>query len=300
MTTQVIDERAEWLKSRKTALGASDVPAILGVSPWGSSWEVWADKTERLEDWKGSAATRAGLVFERPVLDTAEAELGPLERNVRVVHSQLPVASTLDGLVVASGEPVEAKTTGIVGPVFGDWGEALTDQVPDYYLVQVHTQLLVTGAELGYLFALIAGRGVVKYQIARSETVCERLGTLCEEWWQRHVINDIEPSRETPPALEVVKRFRRKAKKKVVFDLGQSALVEMRSELKDQVKTLEAKLDICESQILLALGDAEAADLSDGSELTYFETTRSGYVVNECKFRTIRVKSPKTKKVKSK
>jgi len=296
MSTATIEqstERSEWLKARKSAIGASDTAAILGLSPWGSQWEVWADKTGRLEDWKGSSATRAGLVFERPVLDTAEAELGPLKRNVRVVHPALPVASTLDGLVIESGEPVEAKTTGIVGPVYGDWGDALTDQVPDYYLVQVHTQLLVTGAQLGYLFALIAGRGVVKYQIERSEAVCERIGSLCADWWQRHVVNDVEPSRETPPALEVVKRFRRKANKKIVFDLGQTALIQMRSELKEQAKAIETKLEICESQILLALGDAEAADLSDGSELTYFETTRKGYVVNECKFRTIRIKTPK-------
>ena len=288
--------REQWLQDRKGAIGASDVAAILGISPFSNAWEVWAEKTNRLTDWKGNNATRAGQAFERAILDEAERELGKLERDVRLVHPELPVASTLDARVEYGGNPVEAKTTGLTGRVYGDWGDALTDQVPDYSLVQVHTQLLVTGAELAYLFALIAGRGVVKYQIERSDAVCDKLATILTNWWDRHVVRDIEPAHKTPPALDVVKRFRKTPKKTVVFDMQAQGLVDQLLIFREKASAIKKQIEATEAQILLKLSDAEAAELPDGRLMTHYETSRKGYEVKPCTFRTITVKDTKGKK----
>lgn len=290
--------RAEWLQARKGAIGASDVAAILGISPFANAWEVWADKTNRVSDWKGNKHTCAGQAFERAVLDQAEEDLGKLVRNVRLAHSELPIASTLDAQLEYGLCPVEAKCTGIEGKVYGDWGEALTDQIPDYYLVQVHTQLLVTGAELGYLFALIAGRGVVKYQIERSEAVCDKLAKLCTDWWEKHVVRDTEPTHKTPPSLDVVKRFRKQPKKSIVFDMAASALVDQRAALKEQEKAIKAEIEQTEVGILLALGDAEAATLCDGRLLTHCETHNSGYTVEPYDYRSLRISDPNKPKAR--
>jgi len=286
--------REEWLAARKDAVGSSEVAAILGLSPYAGEWEVWADKTNRLDAWKGNDATRAGVVFERSVLDQAESELGPLTRNVRLKHASLPLAATLDAQVLSTGRPVEAKTTGIVGPVFGRWGDALSDEVPDHYLIQVHAQLTVTGAELGYLFALIAGRGVVEFQIERSDSLSEHIGNMVNDWWQKHIVADCEPSRlKMPPPLEVVKRLRRTPKKQVVFGPYETSLVERRERLNAAKLKIEKLLKAADAQVLLALGDAESASLASGKELTYFETNRAGYTVEPTKYRTMRIKGSK-------
>lgn len=291
-TVDQASTRAEWLEARKSAIGASDVAAILGVSPWASAWEVWAEKTDRLEPWKGNEATRAGQAFENAVLDQAENELGALERNVRVCHESVPMAATLDARVIGDGTPIEAKTTGLTGRVYGDWGEALTDQVPDYYLVQVHAQLCVTGAELAYLFALIAGRGVVKYQIERSDKLCKQLMDKCKDWWNRHITLDQEPSKERTPDLDVIKRFRRVPKKSIELGADAAKLIEHYEGLKMAAKSLKEELAETEGKILLALGDAEGASYS-GGQLTYYETSRKGYEVKPCTFRTLRIKANK-------
>lgn len=286
-------DRQQWLEDRKSAIGASDVAAILGLSPWSGPWEVWADKTEKVEPWRGNDYTRAGQAFENAVLDQAELELGKLERNIRVVHPSLPMAATLDARVLYGGNPVEAKTTGIVGRPYGDWGDALTDQVPDYYLVQVHAQLTVTGAELAYLYALIAGRGVVKFQIERSVKLCEQLGNLCNDWWHKHIVLNQEPSRERLPAIDVVKRLRREPKKRIHFNDASAALIKEREELKEQEKSIKDRLEEVDTRILLDLGDAEAADLPDGGQVTYFERSRKAYQVEACKYRVLAIKQAK-------
>ena len=298
MTTQTVTievaTRDEWLEARKDAIGASEVASILGISPYAGPWEVWADKTNRLESWAGNSATRAGQVFERAVLDQAESELGPLLRDVRIKHPTLPMAATLDAKVIESGYPIEAKTTGIVGPVFGKWGDAMTDEIPEHYLVQVHAQLAVTGAEMAFLFALIAGRGVIQYKVERSEKLSERLGEIVSEWWQKHVVADCEPSRlQVPPPLDVVKRLRRVPKKQITFGLLESSFVERRNRINKAKLKVEKLLKAADAQVLLALGDAESAILSDGGELTYFETNRAGYTVEPTKYRTMRIKGIK-------
>ncbi|GIV50913.1 MAG: hypothetical protein KatS3mg038_1434 [Candidatus Kapaibacterium sp.] len=60
---------------RRSFLGASDAPAILGLSPWRTAYEVWAEKTGRIDSWSGNAATSAGQLLEPAVLAWASEEL---------------------------------------------------------------------------------------------------------------------------------------------------------------------------------------------------------------------------------
>lgn len=285
--------REQWLQDRKKAIGASDVAAILGVSPWASAWDVWADKTGRLEAWAGNEQTRLGQFFERSVLDYAESKLGGLVRGERVLHSTLPVASTLDARVLSNNRPVEAKTTGLAGPLYGDWGDVGTDEVPEYYLVQVHTQLLcLPEADAGYLFALLPGRGVVQFDIERSDKICDRLGDMLNDWWTRHIINDVEPSRDKA-SLEIVKRMKRTAAKSI--DLGDefSQLVQDREALKAKIKSFSEAIETIDAKLLSSLGDAEQATFPDGSGVTYFKQKRGAYAVEECEYRVLRMKKAK-------
>lgn len=284
--------RAEWLESRKRAIGASDAAAVLGISPFASEWEVWAEKTNRLEPWKGDKSTRAGVAFENAVLDAAEKELGPLERNVRLVHSSLPIAATLDGRVIANGRPVEAKTTGIVGPNFGTWGDSHTDEVPDYYLVQVHTQLLVTGAQYGYLYALIAGRGVVPFIIERDDNFLDWLGNQLNDWWHRHVVADLAPKFDSP-RLDVVKRLRKWDGKRVSLGEDVASLCEQWRNAADAKLAAEKEADGLQARILLALDDATEADLPGGASLVSKEVTVKAQVRDEYTYRRLYYKKAK-------
>ena len=285
--------RELWLEDRKKAIGASDVAAILGVSPWASAWDVWADKTGRLEKWQGNEQTRLGQFFESSVLDYAESKLGELVRGERVLHATLPIASTLDARVLKNNRPVEAKTTGLAGPVYGDWGDIGTDEVPEYYLVQVHTQLLcLDDADMGYLFGLLPGRGVVEFNIERSCKICDNLGSVLDDWWTTHIINDVEPSRDKA-TLEIVKRMKRIPSKSI--ELGDEALqlVKEREALKAKVKTFEKAVESIDSKLLSSLGDAEVATFPDGSGVTYFAQKRGAYAVEECEYRVLRIKKAK-------
>ena len=59
---------------RKKHLGSTDLPAILGVDPWRNAYDVWLEKTDKLEKGKEKNYQGAGHLFEEGVLRWAEAD----------------------------------------------------------------------------------------------------------------------------------------------------------------------------------------------------------------------------------
>ncbi len=229
--------------------------------------------------------------LEAPVLDFAEEQLGPLQRNVLCVASGLdfPLAATLDGRVIATRKPVEAKTTGIMGPVFGDWGDELTDAIPQLYLVQTTIQMICSEADLNHVFALIGGRGFVRYQVARDEDLCRELIERCSRWWDRHIEKGIEPTITEPIPLDVLKRIRRQPAKTIDLNGDSLAVVAEWESAKVAKSLAEKAAEAAQSNLLTLLGDAEGANLPDGRLVKYMQQTRKGYTVDETTFRVLRI-----------
>lgn len=277
---------------RNQRCGASDGAAALGLSPRRTAWETWAEKSGRLEPFAGNEATRMGQALEATILDVAETELGPLSRGDLVFAdgTDFPLAATLDARVKSSGVPVEAKTSGIVGPIYGEWGDPDSDVVPQYYLVQVMLQMICTGAEFAHIYALLGGRGVVRYRAVYDAELARELTERLARWWQRHIVEGIEPARTEPVPLEVVKRLRRQPSKTIA--LAPEDLVTV-AEYEDAkaIKSCAAKsCDAAQAKLLMLLGDAEAAELPDGRTLYYQLQKRKGFTVAESEFRAMRIK----------
>jgi len=297
-------DREAWLKKRRYCIGASEVAAVFGVSPWTTSFEMWTRKTQRIERAKSQSWHRAGLHFERAILDGVEEEFGPLLRDVRIPSDDCPIiVSTLDAQVkettelAKAGDPVEAKTTGLVGPVNGSWGEDNTDELEDYLVMQAMTQIICTGSEICHLYALIAGRGVVPFKIHRDDNLVELIKTECDAWWTKHVIKDIPPEQTEPIKLDVAKRLKRAKGSVVELDATADELVDRRNELKAELKGLKKEVDTLDGQLLGMLGfDAstglfnESGVLPSGRHVNYLEQTRKSYTVEEAKFRVLRIK----------
>lgn len=285
-------DRESWLQARKKQIGASEVAALAGCSPYTTPWEVWATKTGKISDWAGNEATRAGNRFESVILDHAEADLGDLERDIRYIDDHVPLAATLDGQSRADCKPVEAKTTGLVGPVVGTWGEQDSADVPDHYALQVAAQCICSNTSEGYLYALIAGRGIVRYKLHVPESLKTGIRELVDRWWHTHIIQGIEPEL-TNTKLDVVKRLHVEEGKFV--NLTQTDLIDNWLDAKEQAKTAKAFADSLQAQVLATLGDAERGQLPDGRLITNLETVRQDKAreAKETRFRTLRIKGKK-------
>jgi putative phage-type endonuclease len=290
------------LVRRKNHVGASDAPAILGLSPWKSAYDVWADKVGLLEPAEASEAAEAGNFLEDGILARAEKTLGKLIRNqYRVAPGALPIGANLDALVMApiegvssEGDNVEAKTAGLFGPLVDQWGEPGTDQVPPMYIVQAQVQMLCAECDVTHLQAFLGGRGFQLYRIPRNEELLKIIIDRCVSFW-RHVEDNIPPV-DSAMTIDTIKRIHRQPNKVITFGEAGVVAVKQWQEASEAASAAKKAADAARDRMLTLLGDAEAATLPTGEVLEYMTTKRAGYTVAACEYRTPKIKKGKATK----
>jgi len=276
------------IEQRKNKLGSSDMAAVLGLDPYRSAWDVWAEKTGRLETTEPTAAMEAGNWLEAGVLNYAASALGKLILNQYRVCDGTPLAAHIDALVQETGEPVEAKTTGIYGPVVGAWGESGTDQVPDYVIIQATVHLICTNAETCYVPALIGGRGLEMYHVPRDKDLADIIIEKAVEFWHRHVEKDTPPS-DARPSPQILKIIRREPGSTTTID---TELVRQWRAACEAFSAAKKAKEELQNKVIAALGDAEAAECELGT-VTYLKQQRREYVVPASEYRVLRFRKRK-------
>jgi predicted phage-related endonuclease len=273
-------------QQRRHHLGSSDLASLFGLNKFANEYDVWLEKTGQLEEAPEKEWLTLGNEFEDVILNRVEKDLGPLKRNqYRSAKDQgLPLASHIDAIVVATGRPVEAKTSGLWWPVEEVWGEPGTDQVPDRVLIQAHAHLICTGLDLCHTPKMGWGMKQEMYEVPRNETMIRQICDYTAEWWQKHVIEGQAP--QGMPKLETVKRQIREAQKAVEVPADLIAKWRRAVKLCTRVEHLkEAAL----AAVLTALGDAEIGTCALGT-VTYLAQQKNGYVVQPKVSRTARFK----------
>lgn len=247
---------AEQRTARKNFLGASDVPAILGLDPWRTPADVYLSKTADLIDEPGDAA-KLGNHFERPILEWAAERIGTLEYDLPTCYRDGTVlCANLDARHKASRSPVEAKLTAV-----GDgWGEAGTDQVPERVLVQTTVQMICNPADEAFVSAFLAGcRSVADalriYRIPFNAQLAQIIIDETGAWWDKHVVAGVMP--DSVPSLETVKRIKRQPGKVVPLDPAIArAYLDAKAKTKDAT---EAEKE-ARARLEAALGGADAGE----------------------------------------
>lgn len=300
----------EQRQQRRQWVGGSDVAAIMGLSPFGVyPYDVWLEKTGRIPDTDVSTPEMsAGSYFEVGVLNWAEHYAG--ERLLRGmlktpsdIDCGIQLGVNLDAVGAESGEPFEAKTTGLFGPVFGTWGDGGTDKVPPAYVIQCHAAIIATGANVCHLPAFIGGRGFSMFHIGRSDALVDMIFESIETFW-RCVQTDTPPD-DKRVSLKVLKQIERDEGKRVRVEAG---VVNEWLRLKEKQALLNKLVKDAEGAVVLAMGDGDCADIvqrvdaseddpSYGRELTFKKTERKAYTkrVEASSFRSL--KAPKARKV---
>lgn len=184
-------EGKDWHEWRRQGIGASDAPAIMGVSPWTTPYQLWEIKTglNKKTD-EGNWATRHGNRMEPQA--RADYELRHnLDMPARLVeHAKIPwLRASLDGYS-ADGETVlEIKCPGAE-----DHAKAEAGIVPEKYIPQVQHQLMVTGAKRVHYYSFLDGQGAL-VEVLPDIEFCKKLFALEKAFW------DLVVKREPPELI---------------------------------------------------------------------------------------------------
>lgn len=184
--------REEWLTTRRQGIGGSDIPNLMGVLDYVSSYKMWRDKTGRDEHEPQTEPMRRGNWLEAPILEHFTERTGLEIRRRGLIRSNADprILTTLDGLVIDGGI-IEAKSIGQRSKVAEEWRDG---GVARHAWCQLQWQLLVTGRSHGWLAAyIIDEEPMVRGPFERDERLMARMRDRALTWWDTYVATDIAP-----------------------------------------------------------------------------------------------------------
>lgn len=267
-------ERTEWLNTRIRGIGASEIAAVAGISPYKSAYEVYLDKIGELPPFDGDdEKMQWGLELEA-VIAGRFAKIMSKKTDFRIypVKYVLQHAAedwmlcNLDFGCIENGEEgvLEIKTSGeMAGQA---WFDMLGDvTVPDHYLLQVQHQLAVTGFKWAYIACLIGGQRLIYKKIERDDEAIQYLLNIGKRFWNENVIKKVAPAMMgLDGETETLKRKYRNSKgTEIDLPLKAAEFLSQRENAAKEIKFYETIRDAAENEIRLMMGENEIGYAGD-------------------------------------
>lgn len=277
--------RAEWLEARRNGIGASDVPAILGVSDYGTPRSVYHDKRGEAVDDTNEAA-HWGTVLEEPVArEWARRNRSVVRRVGLVAHVDDPVMMcTLDRRVTECPLPdsrreqcaLEVKCRSAFKA--NRWHATLPDDIAG----QMLWQIAVTGYDHLHYAILVGGndyrQGVVRR--ADHEPTIRHIVTACKRYWDEFVAPGVLPAADPERGdreLEMYKRMHRNRAGVTQGDFAtvtEAVLAYVQRQVAESAAAREKK--VAQAELMRLLGDHDAV-LVDGHVAYEMRPVRRAY-----------------------
>lgn len=251
------------MQARATGIGGSDAAAVCGLNPYKSPVDVYLEKIGQSEPVEENERMRWGNLLEDVVAQEYARRTGRQvrRRNSTFRHREHDfMVGNIDRDVVGERRLLECKTADKW--TLSQWGEPGSDEVPEYYLVQVAHYLAVLDYHVADLAVLIGGNDFRIYTIERDRELEASLIEREYDFWWKHVQLELPP----PPSREADLRtlWPRDNGASIEATPDVEAAVERLRALKAALKQGEAEADELELAIKAHMG--EGATLLVGAD----------------------------------
>ena len=261
-TTKNEAAKAAWLEKRKHYITGTDAGKLIGVSPYGGKFAVWLDKTGRAAPVVETPAMKAGKKFESAILQMYAEEMNcKLEHvdgyNLITCDKYPRIGASLDGWNHDLQVPVDAKNIKWKNE---KWGDAWTDQFPEYYKAQLQVQMMVTGATFAHLAVMFSGQDFFIYSMEYDEDMAQKILDASDEFWP-YVERDKMPEADgSDEATEYIKSEFARGDAAAVKDPTEEILEALKGLQKAKLdeKDAQTRKTEFENRIKLFMGDATA------------------------------------------
>lgn len=292
-------DRERWLELRRSlGIGASEAPAVLGASRFGSPYSVVAEKMG-LGEPPDVDALRWGIRFEKWIVcDFADETGRRVDHNTSLLQSRVfPfIIATPDGFQESEDHDgigtVQAKLTW----ASGRWA----DGVPPDVWIQMQHEFLVADVTWGSAAVLLPGgrlrwADVEQDEAFQSDVLVPAIKAVwdCLEGMYPLPRSMIDHTEATKRALERI--FPEALETEVQLDGDYTALHFERVELEAQVKEAKERIDHIKNEFRAAIGIASLCRLPNGVVYTNKTQTRAEHLVAESTFRVLREKKARSR-----
>lgn len=273
--------RKSWLAYRHAGIGASDMAAVLGISPFASPYSLWWEKKQRWES-EDSESMEHGRGLEDYISKYLTKHLDPPQQIIKPPHTlyrhrDIPWMLATPDRLLWDGDyiPLEFKTD--EGGVWGPEGSA---EIPRHHQVQVTQQMAVFGAPYAKLVRFCRKK-VTWYLIPFDDVLFGRMVNAGERFMQSLTVG-------TPPEVDG-HHATTDAIKRLCPDLDPSMTVAFTQDEVDEFAAAKAALKAAKERVAnienfvrAELGGAGRGMTPDGEIfVTRSVTARRAYTVKE-------------------
>lgn len=252
---------------RSTYLGSSDAAAILGVSKWKTSLDVYLAKTEpepdNFADPDRARVLRRGHRLEPYIVEMMVDALREAGHTVEVVgtgrrfqHPDHPfIAAEIDCELIVDGELVNGEAKSASFRVIDEWGEAGTDEIPIHYAAQVHLAQAATRRRTTWVAALFGFDDVVMYRIDADDELQDALIGRMVAFWNDHVLARVPPAPER--MTDIARLYRNSGPPPVEASAKVAEVAARLRSIREERKALEEVADQAEFEIAAFMGESD-------------------------------------------
>ena len=163
---KLVQGSAEWHEHRRNHRNASETPAVLGVSPWVTPYQLWQQKLGLVAP-EVTAAMLHGTQLEPQARAAYEALTGHVMQPLVLVDGEY--SASLDGLTLSGDRVLEIKCP-FKRRDSTLWKSVADGILPEHYELQVQHQLHVAGADMADVYVFDGTEGLLLEVTPRPDT----------------------------------------------------------------------------------------------------------------------------------
>jgi len=273
----------DWLDWRREGIGASDVAALCGLSPWSSPTAVYLEKTGQILGQDETEPMRWGKLLEGAIAAEFSERTGYWVAGEQTwcEHPSHPHhRATVDGFVVGMGESLSLSIDEALGVLeIKTTSMKRWDEIPDHAYIQGQWQMWVTGKPKVWYAVLHNGRYLAIHDAERDDALIADLVEIVDEFWERVLTLSPPPIDHLPATADALARAYAETDPSKVVDLEPdlAELIAVRAGLKREIADLEDRVRHIENRWKSALGDAELGIYDGRRVLTWTPVSRRSY-----------------------
>jgi predicted phage-related endonuclease len=305
------ETREAWLDLRMSTIGASEAPAMLGVHPYTTPYQLWAQKSG-LVQFEDNKQTRRGRLIEPVAIEILREERPRWSVIQNVIGKDGTFYQDLDaGLSCTpdafvdkddfSGDGICQIKTVNPHAFQSDWMIDGEIQLPVYVAIQTMQEIYLTGASWGCVAAIVGfdlDFHIIDVEIHAG--VIARIKREAPEFLRRVRENDPPPPDYARDGAAIADLYR--DDDGGTIDLSSNERVMQLVSRRELAKNVEAngaeaakQRKVIDAELIHYLGNATRGTLADGRVIEAATVRRAGYTVEPTIYRAVKIKTPKRK-----
>ncbi len=260
-TVDIAQGTQAWVDWRIPKVTASDMPAILGLSPYKTPWQCWGEKVGLLNppDLDKNPNVQRGKIREDVARQFAEKQLSDVLMPLCAEYTPWPTfAASLDGLTF-DAKPVEIKAP--CEKVYAEIQKnGILSKTYLMYEAQVHSQCIVCGATEGLLVFYLEGQPLLVFTVTLTPERHIEIMTAAKTFWdqvQSKTPPTVDPERDWFIPKTADERFRWEAASDSWSDIQMKL-----DELEEKIATLKEDKSLYQQELINIMGNYKHSDYS--------------------------------------